>query len=219
MSDLMMLRLNYNPPDILELGYGEMFRKIEEVTVIKPLMQTFDRFIFVCGVVWKAEPDIDFLNGVSLVESASEISREGNMSLIMVYGKFPEIYTDIIRKFFDTFNCFLEFPARLTEKTLSGTIVGTNGNINRFLSFAKAWGATYEVVSIRRYLPHVEGALSNLTPRQFNCMEAAVRLGYFDIPRKINSRELATELGLSHATVLEHIKKAQREIFHALFKE
>ncbi len=219
MTDLRILRLNYNPPDILDLGYGEMFQRIEEVTVIKPLMQTFERFILVCEVIWKKEVDLSFLDRVDLVDKADEITTDGKRSLLMVSGKFPEIYTNVLKAFFETFDCFLEFPARFTEKALTGSIVGTSENINRFLSFAEEWGATYEVLSVSKYQPRVEGALSNLTPKQYHCLETALRLGYFDVKRKIGSRELATELGLSHATVLEHIKKGQREILRALFKE
>jgi predicted DNA binding protein len=219
MTDLRILRLNYNPPDILELGYGEMFEKIEEVTVIKPLMQTFERFILVCEVIWKDGPDLSFLDRINLVDKADEITTDDSSSLLMVSGKFPEIYTDVLRAFFETFECFLEFPARFTEKALTGSIVGTSENINRFLSFAEEWGASYEVLSVTKYQPRVEGALSNLTPKQYHCLETALRLGYFDVKRKIDSRELAKEMGLSHATVLEHIKKGQREILRALFKE
>lgn len=219
MTDLRILRINYNPPDILELGYGEMFEKIEEVTVIKPLMQTFERFILVCEVIWKDGPDLSFLDRINLVDKADEITTDDSSSLLMVSGKFPEIYTDVLKAFFETFECFLEFPARFTEKALTGSIVGTSENINRFLSFAEEWGASYEVLSVTRYQPRVEGALSNLTPKQYHCLETALRLGYFDVKRKIDSRELAKEMGLSHATVLEHIKKGQREILRALFKE
>jgi len=113
----------------------------------------------------------------------------------------------------------LEFPARFTEKALTGSIVGTSENINRFLSFAEEWGASYEILSVSKYQPRVEGVLSNLTPKQYHCLETALRLGYFDVKRKVDSRELAKVLGLSHATVLEHIKKGQREILRALFKE
>ncbi len=219
MTDLKILRMNYDPPDILELGLDKIFDEVEEITVIKPLMQTFERFILVCDVVWKNKVNIPFLTKVRIVETAEEISTDGKRSLLMVSGKFPEIYTDVIKKFFDTFNCFMEFPARFTESGLTGAIVGTNEDINRFLSFAEAWGATYKVISVRKYQPRMEGALSNLTNKQFQCLEAAVRRGYFDIPRSISSRDLAKEIGISHATFLEHIKKGQREILQAMFKE
>jgi len=219
MTDLKILRLNYNPPDILELGYGDIFEKVKEVTILTSLMQTFERFILVCEVIWKDEPAIEHMKKLLFVEKVEIISNEKDATLAMVSGQFPEVYTEVIRKFFDTFNCFIEFPARLTPDTLTGSIVGTQSDLKRFLTFAEAWGASYEIISIQKYQPRVEGALSALTPKQYLCMETAVRLGYFDIPRKVNSRQLASELGLSHATVLEHMKKGQRAIFSALFKE
>lgn len=217
--DLKILRLDYNPPGILELGYGDIFQKIREVTILTPLMQTFERFILVCEVIWKDEPDPGELKNLMLVERAEEISRDQGTSIVIVSGHFPNHYRDVIRNFFDTFHCFIEFPARLTKNTLTGSIVGTQEDLNRFLAFTKSWGAEYRIISIKKYQPRVEGALSALTPKQYICMETAVRLGYFDVPRKIHSRELGSKLGLTHATVLEHLKKAQRSIFSALFKE
>jgi len=219
MMDLKILRLDYNPPGILELGYGDIFNKIREVTILTPLMQTFERFILVCEIIWKDKPDPDELKNLMLVERAEEISRDQSTSIVIVSGQFPDHYREVIRKFFDTFHCFIEFPARLTERTLTGSIVGAQDDLNRFLAFTNAWGAQYRIISIKKYQPRVEGALSALTPKQYTCMEAAVRLGYYDVPRRVNSRELAAELDLSHATVLEHLKKGQRAIFSALFKE
>jgi predicted DNA binding protein len=219
MMDLKILRLDYNPPDILELGYGDIFEKVKEITILTSLMQTFERYILVCEVVWKGEPDAEHLKNLIMIEDAEEISRDHNTSLAIVSGQFPDVYRQVIRDFFDTFHCFIEFPARLTLSTLTGSIVGTQEDLNRFLSFAKAWGAEYNIVSIKKYQPRVEGALSALTAKQYMCMETAVRLGYFDTPKRVRSRDLAAVLNLSHTTVLEHLKKGQRSIFSALFKE
>ncbi|MCU0799727.1 MAG: helix-turn-helix domain-containing protein [Candidatus Thermoplasmatota archaeon] len=217
MMDLRILKLNYNPPDILELGFGAMFERMDEVTIITSLMQTFEKYILVVEVKWKGSPDLASVERLKLVERAEEISRDGNTSILIVSGKFPEVYREVIRKFFDTFNCFIEFPARFTLGTMTGSIVGTQEDINRFLKFAESWGATYEVISVRKYHPKLEGVLSTLTPKQSTCLGAAVRLGYFDVPRKVSSRELASKLDISHSTMLEHIKKGQRQILSALF--
>ncbi len=216
--DLKILKLNYNPPDILELGFGAMFEKMEEVTIITSLMQTFEKFILVVEVKWKDGPDIEHVERLRIVERAEEISRDGNTSILIVSGKFPEVYREVIRKFFDTFDCFIEFPARFTLGTMTGSIVGTHEDINRFLKFAEGWGATYEVISVRKYHPRLEGVLSQLTPKQYTCLESAVRMGYFDVPRKVSSRDLASKLDISHSTFLEHIKKGQRQILSSLFK-
>jgi len=215
--DLKILRLNYDPPDILELGFGDMFKMMEEVTIITSLMQTFEKFILVVEVRWKGVPDLAAVEKLKLVERAEEIHRDGNTSLLIVSGKFPEVYREVIRKFFDTFDCFIEFPARFTLGTMTGSIVGTQENINRFLRFAESWGATYEVLSVRKYHTKLEGVLSELTPKQYNCLESAVRMGYFDVPRRVSSRDLASKLDISHSTMLEHIKKGQKQILSSLF--
>ena len=134
MMDLRILRMNYNPPNIQEIGYGEMFEGIHEVTILTSLMQTFERFILICDVRWKGDPDPDFMGSLRLVESAEEISRDRDRSLVMVSGQFPDPYRTVIREFFETFNCFLEFPASFTRDTMTGSIVGTRENLNMFLT-------------------------------------------------------------------------------------
>jgi len=219
MMDLRILRLNYNPPNILEIGYDEMFSRIEEVTIVTSLMQTFERFILVCDVKWIDRPDPVFMGNLKLVESAEEISRDRNRSLIMVSGQFPDPYRELLREFFQTFNCFLEFPARFTRETMTGSIVGTQENLNKFLEFATSMGSTYQIISIKKYEPRAQNLLAGLTPKQYSCLHEAFRQGFFETPRRVDSRELSAKLGIAHTTLLEHIKKGQRAILGTLFRE
>jgi len=218
MMDLRILRLNYNPPNILELGYGEMFERIEEITFVSSLMQTFERFMLVCDVKWSDAPDPPFLERVLLIESAQEISTVGNRSFMLVSGQFPDAYRKMIKEFFETFKCFIEFPASFRRETMTGSIVGTQENLNMFLEFARTWGATFEILSIKRYEPRVEKALSGLTKRQYAVLETAYLNGYFDLPKRCDSRELGQKMGMAHTTFLEHLKKAERTVLEDLFK-
>jgi len=219
MLDLKVLRLNYNPPYMEELGYDRIFETVDEVTVHTSLMQTISRYIFVADVRWKNEIDLSILDELDVVGTAEEITREKNVSTMMISGKLPEHYSSVINEFFQTFNCFIEFPAKFTRETLTGSIVGTQEDLNRFLDFAREWGAEYEILSIRKYHPKMEGALKALTHRQYLCMEQAYRMGYFDSPRKVDSRRLAKAIGISHSTLLEHLRKGERTIFSILFSE
>ena len=45
----------------------------------------------------------------------------------------------------------------------------------------------------------------------------AVEQGFFDIPKKANSRKLAGQKGISHSAYLAHIRKAEKKIFKELF--
>jgi len=53
---------------------------------------------------------------------------------------------------------------------------------------------------------------SELTDRQYEVVERALERGYFEWPRATGSEELAAELGISRATFLEHLRKAQSKL-------
>jgi predicted DNA binding protein len=41
---------------------------------------------------------------------------------------------------------------------------------------------------------------------------AAFKQGYYDLPRKINSEQLAKKLDLVSSTLVEHLRKAERRL-------
>lgn len=51
-----------------------------------------------------------------------------------------------------------------------------------------------------------------LTDRQYEVVEHALESGYFEWPREITSEELAADMGISHATLLEHLRKAESKL-------
>lgn len=55
-----------------------------------------------------------------------------------------------------------------------------------------------------------------LSERQRDVFELARERGYYEWPREVNATELAAELDLSKATVLEHLRKAESRLFDAL---
>lgn len=51
-----------------------------------------------------------------------------------------------------------------------------------------------------------------LTDRQYEIIEHALAAGYFEWPREATSEELAAELDISRATLLEHLRKAESKL-------
>lgn len=58
---------------------------------------------------------------------------------------------------------------------------------------------------------------ARLTGRQREVMEVAREKGYFDLPRRTNATELATELDLHPSTVSEHLRTAEKKMLDQLF--
>ena len=60
--------------------------------------------------------------------------------------------------------------------------------------------------------------MSLLTEKQREVLTAAFQSGYFDIPRKMSSDELAVKLGIRNATFVAHRRKAERRLLAEILK-
>ena len=60
---------------------------------------------------------------------------------------------------------------------------------------------------------------AKLTDRQFEVVECALNEGYFEWPRDADSEEVAAKLGVSRATFLEHLRKAQSKLLTEAIEE
>jgi predicted DNA binding protein len=60
---------------------------------------------------------------------------------------------------------------------------------------------------------------SPLTDRQREVASEALARGYYDWPRGINNEQLADELGISRATLHEHLRRAERKLLSAVLTD
>lgn len=60
---------------------------------------------------------------------------------------------------------------------------------------------------------------AQLTDRQFEVIKCAFEQGYFEWPRDAGSNEIAKKLGISRATFLEHLRKAQSKLLREAIDE
>ena len=56
------------------------------------------------------------------------------------------------------------------------------------------------------------GVQPNLTEKQKNVFELAVKKGYYEYPKKIELKELAKLSGIAYSTFQQHLKYAERKI-------
>jgi len=74
-----------------------------------------------------------------------------------------------------------------------------------------------ERLRVKEILQPKPGGVSELSPRQLFVLRTALSEGYFDSPRRISSRELASLVGVSQSTLLEHLRKAESRIIRWVF--
>jgi hypothetical protein len=63
-----------------------------------------------------------------------------------------------------------------------------------------------------------DSVIDRLSDRQLTAVEAAIELGYYDIPRRVTNEDVAAELDCAVSTAAEHLRKAESKIFTGLFR-
>jgi hypothetical protein len=100
----------------------------------------------------------------------------------------------------------------LTQTSLRKTIVGTKTQVEKMLSRLERSGMPLRIVSASeaRFTP--DSLFMSLTASQRTTMAEAFSSGYFDVPRRTDSKALAKTLGISKSTLSEHIRKAEKHL-------
>ena len=189
----------------------------DSATITNALIYDHTAFLVIGEVEWVGEPDIEIVRKFQFFKDITELSHEGNRYLYMAHGHPLPFYADIMEVMNKEFFCFFEFPLVYRREGVYVLVVGSRKNIRLFCDFVRELGIGVDVMYVKEY--HVKGRaiLSELTDRQYECMKMAKDMGYFDIPKKADLREVAERKWITHGALAFHIRKAQRTIVNALF--
>jgi predicted DNA binding protein len=154
---------------------------------------------------------------------------------------------DIFRRDFDkvevldhdrtVFTCFLRRRAKLSggipivgdEGSLIGTELrdgkttvtwlGTPKQVKTVLKRLTGSGLHFRVVSNSDADLPLYSPLSSLTEKQRRVLVTAHNLGYFEIPKRINSEELASKLNMRSSTFITHRIKAEQRLLGEIIQK
>jgi predicted DNA binding protein len=111
---------------------------------------------------------------------------------------------------------YVVVPFEIKEGKLRVTFLGSSVQVRRLLHQTAMMGIRHRVVSLTDSKYSWESPLSRLTERQRKILIAAYSQGYYDLPRKINSEQLARQLDMGSSTLVEHLRKAERRLLTEL---
>lgn len=114
---------------------------------------------------------------------------------------------------------YLATPFEYRDGKLRVAFLGSPIQIKRYLAVLSRSRLRCRVVSLTdaRFSPN--SPVGRLTDKQRRVLIAAYRLGYYDVPRRITSAELATKLNLVKSTVSAHVRKAERRLLTEILSE
>ena len=84
--------------------------------------------------------------------------------------------------------------------------------VPKILDFYERVKLPHRLIEISPLQLGSESDLSRLTARQRQALLTAYSLGYYDVPRRISSEELAKRLKLGTSTYAEHLRKAEKRL-------
>lgn len=102
----------------------------------------------------------------------------------------------------------------LNDDRLRLTFIGEYEPLNRILSRVSEF-VDIEIERVGEY-DSEECRNSVLTDRQREILTTAVKHGYYEVPRQATIRDIADEIGLSQATVGEHLQKIEAKILSGI---
>lgn len=105
------------------------------------------------------------------------------------------------------------------EERLKVGFMGDAKQVKALLELIEKGKIRYRVVSVTDAKVSLHSPLSSLTEKQRRVLVTAFELGYYDVPRKISSQELAKKLNLQSPTLVEHRRKAEHRLLAAILSE
>jgi hypothetical protein len=103
-------------------------------------------------------------------------------------------------------------PLDIRDGKIRVSFIGNERQVGEFLEKIYEKGIRYKVILLGQADFSPNSPLSQLTEKQRDILIAAYKLGYYDIPRKIGSEQIAKKLGIADSTFVEHIRKAEHRL-------
>lgn len=111
---------------------------------------------------------------------------------------------------------FLSMPFEIRNGRVRFAFLGNNREVRAFLGLFEKIGVRYRVDLLTDATFSLDSTIGRLTEKQRNVIISAFNLGYYDVPRRIRSPELAERLGITVPAFVMHRRKAEHKIVSEL---
>lgn len=142
------------------------------------------------------------------------IEQSPNAALLEVITKGP-----LPRVFAALEHVWWVSPTFLSKAGFTVTIRGTKEALRASRTgLSQLLGESYKLKLGAQSL-HSANFLELLPEKQRFVLDQAIKMGYYDRPRRCTQRSIAEALDIKQATVSEHLQSAESSIIHAFVKE
>ncbi len=198
---------------IRQFGVDDLNRgldRIKSYTVLHRLKQDQSGYTAIARIELKNPArNLAHLVGRTGIIKVKSIYREDNrvhvalvtfkpMGFMVEAFRFPDVYP--------------MGPLEIRDDKVKVGFVGKSAQISKFLEKMERARVRYKILSLTDAKFSADSPLSRLTERQKTILLSAYNLGYYDIPRRFDSEQLAKKHDLGRSTVAEHLRKAENRL-------
>lgn len=196
-----------------------LFKNIKTLEILHLLKQDRKNIAVICRIeVEKQESDIESYVKLALGNTAKVqiIEREKNGAFI-VFVNHKMVLAPLTLKMIEpgVYIASREFRRGNVKIALIGTVK----QLKRTLENLDKSNMHFRILSVTDPKFAYDSPINGLTEKQRRVLTNAFKLGYYDLPRRIDSQQLANRLKLKTATLVVHRRKAERRILAKLLEE
>ena len=191
----------------VDMGF---FQKIKSLNFLHYLRQDREQFAVISRIEFENDSSKieDLLAGGWLVE-AQLLDQENSRTYIAFLKGGPSLSSILD---YLGLEGYLFPPLEINGEKIKFSFLGSAQQVSNFIKKITALGIQHKVVLMTEANFSLDSPLSKLTEKQREVLIAAYKSGYYDIPRRINSENLAKKLNIGNSTLGEHLRKAERRL-------
>jgi HTH DNA binding domain len=190
---------------------------IESLEVLNFLKEDPEEFVTICRLKLKDE-------WTSIVEAFNEAGSEVQVLDHDGEGRYTALFkgrphqNPRFREFLAV-GGYLSTPLEIKNGKARVTFLGGRKEVKSLLAMIKKMRVRYRIVQLTEANSPRSSPLDCLTDRQRRVITSAYELGYYDVPKRINTAGLAEKLGIRGSTLAMHRIKAERRLLAGILEE
>jgi hypothetical protein len=198
----------FEPGLIMQKLQGNMLEHIEGFELLELLKMDFEKGVKVMLLEFTLKPgskmdDIKWPKNFKL----TILGEHENKYIMIISARAPnKLFKRLINK--AKTDVIWTTPTNYRNGIATLSCIGEAEELKKVVKGLNLFG-TVKNISYHKPVYQDHNVLSILTDKQKEIIIAAKRFGYYDYPRKIDTAGLAAKVGVSKATVVEHLRKAE----------
>lgn len=214
LPDMRRLVIEADAYEFARLTGDKLIEKIKALEVLHFIKQDPDEFILICSIEFN-DPSTRLDDIFKEPESRLEVldEYEEGKSLVLVKSK-PE--NDPTAQAFWAVGGYMVTPFEIKNGKVKLTFLGTAKQVRVIPEMMRNAGLRYRVLQLSNANLPPSSPISELTEKQRKVLTTAFNLGYYDLPRKISSKQLAAKLKIGSSDFIKHRRKAERRVLSSV---